>query len=225
MIVRVKVSGKKREEKKKLSLEEEKKRLLRVRDNLLRDVMENERDSVMLMLMSGFKRLRYEDLEEVYSDGCLVLWEKMIDDDYELKEDSIGGFLRKVCWNIARHYLRKLRDDVESLDLLMERGDEMEDERYGLREVFDVVDENYGEDERYEKLEKIWEKLSVVDRMILESYYVDGCEMKEIARRIGYKNGNSVKSKKNRVMKKIIEMRKREDENEGADCDDLLQAA
>ena len=174
MIVGIKVNGVKLVEKgEKLSFDEDKKELLRVSNFMLREVMENERDSVMMILMSGFKRLRIEDLEEVYSDGCLVLWKKMIDDDFMLKEESICGFLRKVCWNIARHYLRKVRDDVESLDVMMERGDELVDDRCGLRDVFDVVDENYSEDERYEKLEEIWKKLSVVDRMILESYYVD----------------------------------------------------
>ena len=109
MIVSIKVSGsKKKEEKNNFSFDEEKRRLLGVSDNMLRDVMENERENVMMMLMSRFKRLRYEDLEEVYSDGCLVLWKKMIDDDYVLMEESLGGFLRKVCWNIGKHYLRNL---------------------------------------------------------------------------------------------------------------------
>ena len=52
-----------------------------------------------------------------------------------------------------------------------------------------MMDERVNEDERYEKLDRIWSKLKEVDRMILESYYVDGCRMEEIAKRIGYKNG------------------------------------
>ena len=56
-------------------------------------------------------------------------------------------------------------------------------------------------------MDRIWSKLKEVDRMILESYYVDGCRMEEIAKRIGYKNGNSVKSKKKKVLMKIMEMR------------------
>ncbi|MBR5169136.1 MAG: sigma-70 family RNA polymerase sigma factor [Muribaculaceae bacterium] len=213
MITGIKVNGVK-EEKKKLSLKEEKEKLQRVSYFILRDVMENERENVMMMLMSGFSRLRYEDLEEVYSDGCLILWEKMMDDDYVLKKESICGFLRRVCWNIGRHYLRKVNDNVMSLDLMLDKGDESEEERSGIGEIFDVVDECDDRDEKYEKLEKIWERLSEVDRMILESYYVEGCKMEEIARRIGYKNGNSVKSKKNKVLKKIIEIRK-EKEAEG----------
>ena len=88
-----------------------------------------------------------------------------------------------------------------------------------IEEIFDVMDERGNEDERYEKLERIWSKLKEVDRMILESYYVDGCRMEEIAKRIGYKNGNSVKSKKKKVLMKIMEMKDR------ADFKDLPAAA
>ena len=66
----------------------------------------------------------------------------------------------------------------------------------------------------------VWKKLKEVDRMILESYYVDGCKMEEIAKRIGYKNGNSVKSKKNKVLRKMMEMMQN-----GADFKDLPAAA
>ena len=94
-----------------------------------------------------------------------------------------------------------------------------EDDGRGIDEIFDVMDERGNEDERYEKLDRIWSKLKEVDRMILESYYVDGCKMEEIAKRIGYKNGNSVKSKKKKVLMKIMEMKER------ADFKDLPAAA
>ena len=87
-------------------------------------------------------------------------------------------------------------------------------------EKFDVMDERGNEDEKYEKLERVWNKLKDVDRMILESYYVDGCKMDEIAKRIGYKNGNSVKSKKNKVLRRMMEMM-----HEGADFKNLPVAA
>ena len=90
----------------------------------------------------------------------------------------------------------------------------------GIEEMFDVMDERGNEDEKYEKLERVWNKLKDVDRMILESYYVDGCRMEEIANRIGYKNGNSVKSKKNKVLRRMMEMMQ-----EGADFKNLPAAA
>ena len=167
-----------------------------------------------------FKRLRYEDLEEIYDDGCLVLWEKMNDKEFNLIEKSVVGYLKMICRNIGMHYLRKVNEDIESLDRIMERGYEVrKDDEKGMKEMFDVMDERGNEDERYEKLEKIWSKLKEVDRMILESYYIDGCRMEEIAKRVGYKNGNSVKSKKRKVLMKIMEMR------DGADFKNLPLAA
>ncbi len=93
------------------------------------------------------------------------------------------------------------------------------DER-GIEEMFDVMEEKGNEDEIFERLDRVWNKLKKVDRMILESYYVDGCRMEEIAKRIGYRNGNSVKSKKNKVLRRMMEMMR-----EGADFKDLPEAA
>ena len=219
MVVRIKVSGFE-EKNEKLTLKEERRRLLGVSNLIFDKVVENERENVLMWLMGKFKGLRFEDLEEVYNDGCLVLWEKMMVKEFKLKEKSMVGYLVRICRNIGMHYLRKVNEDIESLDKIMERGfGKSEDDERGIEEMFDVMDERGNEDERYEKLERIWSKLKEVDRMILESYYVDGCRMEEIARRIGYKNGNSVKSKKKKVLMKIMKMR------DGADFKDLPIAA
>ena len=219
MVVKIKVSGYE-EEVEKLTLKEDRRRLLGVSSLMFDKVVENERENVMMWLMGKFKGLRYEDLEEIYDDGCLVLWEKMMDKDFKLMEESLVGYLMKICRNIGMHYLRKVNEDIESLDRIMERGFGMsDDDECGIGEIFDVMDEEKNEDERYEKLERVWNMLKEVDRMILESYYVDGCRMEEIARRVGYKNGNSVKSKKKRVLMRIKEMQG------GADFKDLPVAA
>ena len=219
MIVRIKVSGFEENEG-KLTLGEERSGLLGVSKMFFNNVVDNERENVLMRLMGRFKGLRYEDLEEVYDDGCLVLWDKMMDKGFKLNEKSVVGYLVRICRNIGMHYLRKVNEDIDSLDRIMERGYEVrEDDGRGIEEIFDVMDERGNEDERYEKLERIWSKLKEVDRMILESYYVDGCRMEEIAKRIGYKNGNSVKSKKKKVLMRIKEMR------DGADFKDLPVAA
>jgi RNA polymerase sigma factor (sigma-70 family) len=207
MVVKIKVSGFENENVEKLSLMEEKRGLLGVSSLIFNKVVDGERENVLMRLMGRFKSLRYEDLEEVYNDGCLVLWGKMMDKGFELKEKSLVGYLVRICRNIGMHYLRKVNEDVESLDRILERGYEMreEDER-GIEEMFDVMDERGDEDEVFERLDMVWNKLKKVDRMILESYYVDGCKMEEIARRVGYRNGNSVKSKKNKVLRKMMEM-------------------
>jgi RNA polymerase sigma factor (sigma-70 family) len=220
MIRIIKVSGFENENVEKLSLMEEKRGLLGVSSLIFNKVVVGERENVLMRLMGRFKSLRYEDLEEVYDDGCLVLWEKM-KKGVELKEKSLVGYLVRICRNIGMHYLRKVNEDIESLDRIMERGYEMrEDDERGIEEMFDVMEERGSENEVFERLEKVWEKLKKVDRMILESYYVDGCRMEEIARRVGYRNGNSVKSKKNKVLRRMMEMMR-----EGADFKDLPEAA
>jgi RNA polymerase sigma factor (sigma-70 family) len=219
MVVRINVSG--FEEKvEKLTLREERSGLLGVSSLIFNKVVENERENVMMRLMGRFKGLRYEDLEEVYNDGCLVLWEKMMDDEFKLKEKSMVGYLVRICKNVGMHYLRKVNEDVVSLNRIMERGFLMGDDESGIEEMFDVMDEGGNDEEIFERLEMVWKKLKEVDRMILESYYVDGCKMEEIAKRIGYKNGNSVKSKKNKVLRKMMEMMQN-----GADFKDLPAAA
>ena len=212
MVVNIKVSGFENENDEKLTLKEEKSGLLGVSSLIFNKVVENERENVMMRLMGRFKGLRYEDLEEVYNDGCLVLWEKMMDDEFKLKEKSMVGYLVRICKNVGMHYLRKVNEDVVSLNRIMERGFLMsDDDENGIEEMFDVMDEGGNDGEIFERLEMVWKKLKDVDRMILESYYVDGCKMEEIAKRIGYKNGNSVKSKKKKVLMKIMEMKERAD--------------
>jgi DNA-directed RNA polymerase specialized sigma24 family protein len=88
--------------------------------------------------------------------------------------------------------------------------------------IFDIEDESGTDEEMYEKLESVWDKLKDVERMILECYYVDGCKMEEISRRVGYKNANSVKTKKNKILRKMYHMMKEKEEDESSD---LLQAA
>lgn len=221
MIRIIKVSGFENEVDEKLSLKDEKRGLLGVSSLIYNKVVDGERENVLLRLMGRFKSLRFEDLEEVYDDGCLVLWEKMMDREFELREKSLVGYLVRICRNIGMHYLRKVNEDIESLDRIYERGYEMrDDDERGIEEMFDVMEEKGNEDEIFERLDRVWNKLKKVDRMILESYYVDGCRMEEIAKRIGYRNGNSVKSKKNKVLRRMMEMMQ-----EGADFKDLPTAA
>ena len=167
MIIKVSVKGFKEDDK--LTLKEKRKKLVQNSELWFSELVDNEREKVLSLLMSRFSQLRYEDLEEVYNDGCLVLWNKMNDKNFQLADDNLVGYLLKICKNIGMHYERDLDKDKE----------------------------------RYEKLEKVWEKLKEVDRMILVGYYVDGNNMEEIAKKVGYKNGDSVKSRKKKLLDKL----------------------
>ena len=201
------------EEGDKLSFEEEKRELVKVRKRLFSKVVDGERDRTLMALVSKFQTLRYEDLEEVYNDGCLVLWNKFMDEEFELIEKSIGWYLWKICDNIGNHYLRKVNDNIESLDVILERDSErVYDDADGLVRVFDVFDEEIDDEAKLSRLDEIWEQLSNIDKMILESYYVEKCKLEEIAKRVGYKNANTVKSKKDKVLKRMLKMMKEKNE-------------
>lgn len=202
------------EEEEKLSFDEEKRELIKVRKRFFEKVVDGERDRTLMALVSKFQTLRYEDLEEVYNDGCLVLWDKFMDEEFELIEKSITWYLWKICDNIGKHYLRKVNDNIESLDVILERDSEkVYDDADGLVRVFDVFDEEINDEEKLSRLDEIWEQLSNIDRMILESYYVDKCKLEDIAKKVGYKNANTVKSKKDKVLKRMLKMMK-EKEND-----------
>lgn len=183
------------------------KSLTQVSNLFLGKLMDGEREKIMMILVKMFGRLRYEDLEEIYSDACMVLWKKMNEDGFELKDGSLVSFLIKTCRNIGLHYLRKVDNNLVSMDGMMSGDDVNVGEYEGLGDMFDVLDnDEYVEDEVYERLDSVWMKLSMVDRMILESYYWDGCKMEEIAYRVGYKSADGVKSRKNKVLRKMMEM-------------------
>lgn len=199
----------------KLSSADERRNISRVRNLLFSKVINGEKDRVMMVLMSVFGRLTYEELEEVYGDGCLVLWNKLEEGVCRLEGNSMVTYLIRVCKNIGMHYLRKVRDDMDSLDELMSRSGDCVGDEDGLMKVFDVIDEG-GDEEKdvFKKLDEVWEKLSDVDVMILDCYYNEGCKMDEIARRVGYRSADSVKSRKNKILRKMYDLMKKE---EGSD--------
>lgn len=189
---------------------DERRNVIRVKKTLFGRMIEEAREKVMLILVKNFGRLRYEDIEEVYSDGCLVLWNKMESDSLELGGEDLVKYFIRICKNIGSHYLRKVDDRFVSFEDFVCEGSS--DEEDGIMAMFDILDEVViSDEEKYKKLDNCWEKLKEVDRMILESYYWEGVKMDEIARRIGYKNADSVKSKKNKVLKKMMEMMKTEE--------------
>lgn len=188
----------------------------KVSNLMLGKVIESEKVRVMMVLAGMFSRLSWEDLEEVYMDGCMVLWNKWEEGKVRLSDGGVGSYLVKVCKNVGMHYLRKVRDGVEYIEEMMWGGDDDgEKERCGLDVMFDVVDGGRNEESDEEvmrRLERVWERLSDVDKMILVSYYWDGMKMEDIVKRVGYKSVDSVKNKKSKCLKRMLKMMRNEKE-------------
>ncbi|MCQ2289493.1 MAG: sigma-70 family RNA polymerase sigma factor [Muribaculaceae bacterium] len=168
---------------------------------------------VMYVLNRRFSRLSWEDLEEVYMDGCLVVYTNMLNGKVELDDESFVKYLTRVCLNVGMHYLRNVRDCVLSIEGMID-GD-----FFSIYNTDDVMDEMFyifedsscdDEEEKLARLSSVWEKLSDIDRIILVSYYWEGLSMEEIKAKIGYKSVASVKNKKSRCLKMMLEKIKEE---------------
>ncbi len=53
-------------------------------------------------------------------------------------------------------------------------------------------------------IEKVIKELPEIDQKILKMYYFDNFNLETIAKELGYKNANVVKSKKSACLKKMI---------------------
>jgi len=214
----VKISVKGYDDEEKLSFPEEKKGLIKTRKQLFETLVQSERERTLMILMSlhEMNKLTFEDMEEVYNDGCLELWKKMMDEEFELMERGMVSYLRKICWNVGMHYVRDKKNYMESLDVLMEKNDEsVGEEDSGLAAVFDVFEEEMNDEERMSRFDRVWAELKPLDKMILTSYYVEDCKLEEVAKKVGYKNGNTVKSRKDKVLKKMLTKMKKMKEAKG----------
>ena len=194
------------------SLKDSQRNVKRMSELWFSHFVEEEKDRLMMNMMGRFKRLTYEDLEEVYMDGCMVLWRKLNEEGFELRKESTVSYLNRICWNIGNHYLRDVRNDIVSTDEMMEEryGDEGDKEYCSIDEMFEIVDEVNREEDGIllRKLDEVWKKLSDVDKVILTSYYWDEMSMKDIVKRIGYKTVDSVKNKKSKCLKKMLKLMK-----------------
>ncbi len=171
-------------------------------------MVETLRNDVMCVLSRRFGRLRWEDLEEVYMDGCLVVYWNLLNGKVELDGEGFVKYLTQVCKNVGMHYLRNVKEGVLSVEEMMDRSfyevyncDDVIDE---MMEVID--DEMSDEEEKLARLGMAWSRLSDVDRMILECYYWEEMSMEEIMRKIGYKSVASVKNKKSVCLKKMLKV-------------------
>lgn len=171
-------------------------------------MIETLRNDVMFVLANKFSKLCWEDIEEVYMDGCMVVYWNILNGKVELDDGSFIKYLIKVCKNVGMHYLRNVKDGVLSIEGMLDKSfyavyssDDVMDELFSV-----IENELISDDEKLIKMDKVWSRLSDIDKMILESYYWEEMSMEEIKVKIGYKSVASVKNKKSVCLKKMKKM-------------------
>ena len=129
-----------------------------------------------------------EDAQEIYQEAMLVVYEKLQKPDFKLS-CSLKTYIYSVCRNMWMYQLRK---------------NEQNQARFSDFEQFIPVEETIvGENPEYEAI--LGEVMNLIDdkcKQLLELFYYHGYSLEIIAEKLGYNNGNTAKSKKNKCMDK-----------------------
>lgn len=132
----------------------------------------------------------HEDVEDIFQDALIVLYQKLQTSLLELKT-PIKTYFYGICKNLWRNRLRKKEKLVINDDLAEE----------GSNDSLIITIENK---EREYLYKKHFQKLSTSNKKLL-SLFFEGRSMKEISKITGYSEGYARK-KKFKAKKKLLEM-------------------
>ncbi|MFZ9942384.1 MAG: RNA polymerase sigma factor [Bacteroidia bacterium] len=135
-----------------------------------------------------------EDSKDIYQEAFLILWRNIHEGRLTELSSSIKTYIYSVGKHLAINFIKKhgrtvTSEPIELINLSYHPFEMSEDREHNRK----LIEEN---------LSKLAEK----DRKILELYYMDGKDMKTIAKEMGYKNADVAKKKKYEVFKKLATM-------------------
>jgi RNA polymerase sigma factor (sigma-70 family) len=137
-------------------------------------------------------RLSYEEAWDAFTDSVIKLC-KQIEDERFSTAGKMGGYLFRIFSNKCVDIVRKNSSlQVEWIDDIPEMQDEA---RNTLRNLI--------QKEQVSVLSSYMDKLGDTCKQILLDSEYYGYSIEEIAKRIGYKNGPSVSSKKYRCLEQL----------------------
>jgi RNA polymerase sigma factor (sigma-70 family) len=124
-----------------------------------------------------------DEAQDIYQDALIVLWQKVQKDDFVLTS-KLSTYLYAICKNLwLRELERKSRlvgiekDEVEFINL---------EQKERIKIIHDCID-----------------SLGDTCKKVLTYYYFDGMSMLEIAKKLGFANADTAKSKKYKCKKEL----------------------
>lgn len=171
-------------------------------EEIIRSILKGD-DSVAILLYRAYRNdfikwaLRYyncneDDAKDIFQDIILGFYHKVKD----RKITSIESSLKTYFFSCGKNHLINLsKKNQKFIDL----------------SSFEFTNDEMIKIEKMEKLnhdklmiEKVIKELPEIDQKILKMYYFDNFNLETIAKELGYKNANVVKSKKSACLKKMI---------------------
>lgn len=124
-----------------------------------------------------------EEAKDIYQDAILIFWQKAQKKDFVLTS-KISTFIYSVCQNLWRKEL--------------ERKSRLSNEVKDDKEVND-----FDKQERIKIIHECINSLGENCRKVLMYYYFDGLSMNDIAKKLGFANADTAKTKKYKCKKEL----------------------
>lgn len=149
------------------------------------------------------------DVEEIYNDAILALYQNVKDGKLKELTCSLQTYINRIGDHKAIDIIRKNRLELEEFP-------ESEPLDYCERtEEYWLADGDSMEEERKNTIYHLIEKLVEPCKKILFSFYYDHCSMEVIAKSMGMANSDVAKTQKNRCMGKVKRAAEIEFQNKG----------
>lgn len=137
--------------------------------------------SIIKMVLNN--RGTEDEAQDIYQDALIVLWQKVQKDDFVLTS-KLSTYLYAICKNLWLKELERKskligteKDEVEFIDF---------EQKERIKIIHDCID-----------------SLGDTCKKVLTYYYFDGMSMQEIAKKLGFANADTAKTKKYKCKKEL----------------------
>ena len=164
--------------------------------------IDESREKTLAFLRKRYTSLNQEDLEDVYQDSSIALFQNLQSGKYEEQNAGLYTYFLRICINQALKSVSKMVPSMP-LDVQVKIGDEdgYQDEK--LEELLNTIYEIEGYDEQQQTnsdniVNGILKSLSDKCQDLLWGHYGDGLSWEILADMFELANANSAKSTANR---------------------------
>lgn len=151
--------------------------------------------------------LRIEDIEDIYSDTFIAVRENMLNNRVA-SGTNWKAYIFQIGYNMAVNKMKQEGKKVQTIERPADDdidADEKFQTKLSLQDFADEDDDKETQEKRAEVLKREMRYLPEPCETILKDFYYGGFSMTEIMDEIHYNSTDSVKSMKNRCMKRFKE--------------------
>ncbi len=153
------------------------------------------RYSFVNYIQHQFSTLTAEDVDDIYNDSILVVWENV--GRGKLTHENIKSTMLTYLIGVGKRKAVHILSERKDLQFVAVKDSE---EKTGI----DLVD--FGENPIRMAVREILEKLDTRCRNLLDLFYAYGYEMATIAAKLGMPNADTAKAQKYKCMKRFEEL-------------------